>query len=109
MSQRMRMEEIYIETNLIDPATSYEWVWKVVIDHGVVINAKYLVDFDLRLVDLLLCPGLSAEHPEPELSVIRVHHCILHIVGVLLDLLDLDILVLTSSDLFLNRKLLCLH
>ena len=75
-------------------------VWKVVNRHGVVVDVKNRVDIQLFLSNFLLTPGFSSEGAHLEFSVINIHSCKIVSRGILLDLLELDIAVILSSEMF---------
>jgi hypothetical protein len=103
------MEKVHEQAVLRDPAAGDRRIHKVLVEHGVVIDAAYLVDLDLRLLNLSLGPGDSAKDSDTEEAIVAVATSKLLPVRILLDLLDLDILVRVSSDLLLEGELLGLH
>ena len=107
--RRVRMEKINEEAIFVDPTTGDERIRKVIASHRVVIQAQYLVDFDLSPLNFNFAPRVSPENPQPELSVVLVYDGIMLVVGILLNLLDLDVLLGTAANLFLKRELLSLH
>lgn len=109
MGQRIGVEKVDEKTYLANPAASDERIRKVVIDHGVIIDAKNLVDLDLCLVYLLLSPRFFAKDSKSELAIIRVDNSVVLVVGALFDLFDLDVLSVSSTNLFLENQLLGLH
>jgi len=109
MGERVRVEEIDENTCLTDPAASNEGVREVIIGYCKVINPKNFIDFDFRLVNFMLVPGFFSKDPQPELAVIGVNYGIVFVVGVLLNLLYLDVLIHTSADFLFESQLLGLH
>ena len=109
MGERVRVEEIDENTCLTNPPASNEGVSEVIIDHCVVINTKNFVDLYFRLLYFVLVPCLFSKDPQPELTIIRVHHGIVLVVRVLFNLLYLDVLIHTSANSLFESQLLGLH
>ena len=109
MGERVRVEEIDENTCLTDPAASNKGVREVIIGYCKVINPKNFVDLHFCLVYFMLVPCLFSKDSQPELAVIRVHHGIVLVVRVLLNLLYLDVLIHTSSNSLFESQLLGLH
>jgi hypothetical protein len=108
MRVSIAMEEVYKNFVLCDPAACDEWIRKVIIDHGVIIQSDQLIDLDLSFLDLLFGPLRFAEYSQPEKPIIKVDAGKHLSVEILLDLLHPDVLILVASDFFLESKLLSL-
>ena len=91
MHKLMRMEEIHENLFIIHKAARDKRVWKIIISHSIIVDSKHLVDLNLIILDILLDPRLSAERPEPKLTIINIDYRKAITLGILLYLFDLDI------------------
>ena len=96
----IRVKEVDKNLILPDPAAGDEWVWKVIVQHGVIIKTNQLVNLDLSLFDLLLIPLLFAKDTQPKQPIVKVDTGKLLPIMILLHLFDFDVLLLIASDLF---------
>jgi len=98
MLQLCVMKQIDVNHVVRDESTGNEWVREGLVAHRVVVQAEQLVDIELILLDLFGCSVDFSEGSQVEVSIIVVYYCIFLAVGVLLDLLQFDVLVLSSSN-----------
>ena len=98
----IRVKEVDKHSIFGNPATGDEWVRKVIVDHGVVIEANQLVYFHLGFIDLLLISLLFAKDTETKQPIVEVDTGKLLPIMVLFHLFYPDVLLLVTSDLFLK-------
>ena len=103
--QGISVEECNEDQVVSGEAAGDEWVWEDVDRHGVVIQAKKLIEPDLLLVDLAPFPLFLAKDTHPELAVIHVAASELLARGVLYTLFDLDVAFIIANLLFEGQLL----
>lgn len=105
MSSWIIMEEGHIYLGVVDKTAIDKWVTKIIICHSVCVDSKHFIDFDLLFFNFLFSSCFPAKNSQPKLSIIAINTSKLRPIRVLFYLLYLDVLVLTTPNFFLKRKL----
>ena len=101
--------EIYENSLICYESTSYRRVREAIVHHSVVIDLQELVDVQLILFDFLDRPLLSCKGTKFKHTIIEIYQRIHLARGVLLDLLQLDVVADLSTDLFFEHVLVRLQ
>lgn len=98
MCEGVIVEEIHEEQVVIDEASRDVGVWKIVDWHGVVVDSYFWVDVELVLLYLCESPCCLSKCPQSELAVIKVGNGELVSDGVLLDLLQFNVGIFSTTN-----------
>ena len=106
VGQREVMEQVDEDSFVANKGAGYVRIWESLDSHGPVVDAQQLVDVQLLAIRLFRGPLLLVKPSEPELTIVEVADSVSLTGGVLLDFFDLDIVSISSTDLFFKCHLI---